>query len=394
MATRRSTRATTASAVVITGATLVLVVGCAAPSPPRAQPPAASAVSTSPAEPTSFPDTAAGGVPSGAVEFASPAEAETAAAAAAPPVVIIDDTVPLGADHECAGVDGLASEPSRLSVDDDVTGIVVCDSQWAYLPGDGTWRITGEHRVPDADLDTVADALRRPDEVAEPDTGCSLIGVLTPAVTVETTDGRRLNASIPRDPCHPQRDVLELLGGVITDQPAENRWRTERLQSEAELTSSCRPQEEKVGFITADGLLQPPDNAAPLTVPPEEADSGAAACLYGPAGPPAEPGMLDLLGQGTVDAALRDRLIASVTRTRPADRPGCTPADPWAGTAEGDTHLVLASPVTRWEGVPQPGSPFLALETGPCARVLDGGYQLAGWADPALVQQIRALARG
>ncbi|TKV60194.1 hypothetical protein FDO65_00185 [Nakamurella flava] len=288
----------------------------------------------------------------------------------------------------------MASDPTRLSATDDVAGIVVCDSQWAYLLGDGTWRVTSEHRVPEADLTTVADALRHPDEVAEPDTACSLIHIETPAVTVETMDGRRLNASVPRDPCHPQRDVLEVLGGVVTGQSAENRWRTERLQTDAELTSSCRPQEEKVGVISGDGLTQPPANAAPLTVPPEAADSGAAACLYGPAGPPAEPGTLDLVAQGTVDAALRDRLIASVTRTQPADRPGCTPADPWAGTAEGDTHLVLASPVTEWEGVPQPGYPFLALETGPCARVLDGGYQLAGWADPAVAEQVRAVARG
>lgn len=372
----------------------------------------------------------------GGDEISTAPAGDAGAAAMAWEPVVIDASVPVGPENECAGVNQTTTDFTRLTADDQVSEIVVCGAGVGYLPGDGTWNLTTEHRVPAAQLPALVDGLRRPDVVLPPDTACTMILVLVPTFVVITAEGERRKGSVPSDGCHPQEDVVALINRVIAEQPADERWRTTRSQTEAELTSSCPEETAAVAWPPAsvpngtDGVPPQVPAQMPTDSPGNSAGdstgAGAVVCLYAapatadtsgrapvsPAPPApdggreqepeaaespgfAAPATAPLLGTGRIEAALRDRLVASIVPAAPTDRPSCSATDPWS-SADGSGQLLLATPPTRTAaGVPQPGYPYLVLETGRCARVLvDGGYTLAGWADPEPVTQVRAAVAG
>lgn len=357
--------------------------------------------------------------PVGAPPASSPAAATTAGGSGeafsipAPTLgerIVLDGSVPVGPADHCGGLDQEAGSFTLLTPDDEVAGIVACQTGAGYLPGQGLWTVVSEHRVPDDELPALVDALRQPsfDAPQAPNTGCAAYAVVVPMFTVTTTDGRLLQGSVPSDGCHPQRPAVEALYRVTAEQPAIDRWRTAPIpaQDETTMTTGCGPYGDTLRTTqtldepTAEELTR---RRAELAVP--ESPGGAAVCLYGPTGPvvkvtafpddgpsdTVDTRYADRQGAGRIDADLRDRLLGAITPTAPEGRSDCALSQPWPPAADGVTYLRLAGlPTTSATGVPEPEGPFLMVEVGPCGRVIDAENRPVGWVDAAVVADIRS----
>lgn len=318
------------------------------------------------------------------------------------------ESVPLGPSSTCGGLAHTNGGFTLLAPTDDVTRIVTCGVVEGYFPGDGIWTVVTEHRVPDDQLPSLVDALQQTnfDGPQPPANACTAYAVYVPMFTVTTADGRVLQGSVPSDGCHPQLPAVDILRAVIDEQPATDRWRTVLVQDQTTMTTGCGRQ----GGTLVSGPTFGEPTAEELTfrrgqlAPSIDSADGAAVCLYGPPGPVAVMDMDDPMGlpvggekpvtrqgAGLIDAGLRDRLLASIVSTAPAEPAECLLSQPWPPAADGATYLqLLGLPTVSESGIPETDYPYVTVELGPCGRAINARNEPIGWADPAVVREVRS----
>lgn len=319
--------------------------------------------------------------------------------------VLIREPVRFGPERYCGGLAHTETGFALLSPSDVVTGITVCGVVEAALPGDGVWAVVTEHRVPDDRLASLVEALRRRnfDEPQPPGSGCAAYAVLVPMFTVTTGDGRLLQGAVPSDGCHPQMPAVEILRAVVAEQPIVDRWRTFSVKDDAWLTRGCPSHAATLQQLhptrpdlTTDALTQRRTQVTMAAASPD----GASVCLYGPSGPietrgtevaaaVADAGSARRRATGRIDAAVLDQFLTGIVITTPEGLADCDLSQPWPPGPE-ETYLQMSAAATTDPGGPGASTPFLFVEVGACGRVLDGNHQPVGWADRALVAQIRS----
>lgn len=319
--------------------------------------------------------------------------------------VTIDAGLRIGPDRYCGGLAHTDNGFTLLTDADEVVGVVVCGVAPGELPGDGIWAVVTEHRVPEAQLPALVDALRQPNytELQASVDFCEHYGVIVPMFTITTASGELLQGAVPSDGCHPLESAVRILTGAMLHQPAVDSWRTRQLSDEASVTTDCT---QRADTLTESSPAPGEPVVEELTYRLAElkgshsSPEGASVCLYGPSGPVAisameAPGdVSDLLpntrrGAGFIDAGLRDQLMNTIAPTAPAGSSDCALSQPWPPGADGATYLRLSG-VSVADGEREVGIPFLYVEVGPCGRVIDGQYQPVGWADSAVVTEIRS----
>lgn len=272
--------------------------------------------------------------------------------------------------QRCDGVETTAPS-TALAGDVEVISMTLCVDGSIYVPGSGDWSSWNSHTVPTERLSELVAALSVPTIVAGPDTVCTLVGVLVPAIVVRYADGAAGLIAVPSDGCHPVESARSLLYEVIgsTTPTAE---RVKLTTGERELRSGC---------IGAKPVNPSPTTTSPRALP----DATLSLCHYVTG---ADRNTV-LRAAGPADDEVLGSLLATLAAAPPV---GC-PTPPMEGTEIGDFIAVNPAPAVAPPAerpvLPDGGS-VLFIETGRCHIVVDDGWTTLGWADPALVAELVA----
>jgi hypothetical protein len=334
----------------------------------------AATQSVTPASTTVSSDTTSVGSPSSIAETypAEDGSMPTFPTGSQPPMdAQIAASTPIGAPHQCAGVDTADTttrEDSGSGFDPPaVVAIAICRDGWASVHGLGRWSTRETRQVPAGSVAGVASAMAAPNAPNQPGLPCNAIGYILPPVVATMADGTKRMLPYPYGPCYPQQHPIDAVYAVLVAVPPEIE-RIEQVLTETETVNKCN------GAKTL-GVADGPPVAFPLLL----ADN-VSICYYD--GSDADQ---QLVATGQLTEELLVDLVSSITASPPT---GC---EPGSGQSEVPTFLTLVDRMpTRPEELLY-GHTVLSVGLDPCHVVLDDSWHIVGWASDHAVGAMTAV---
>ena len=224
-----------------------------------------------------------------------------------------------------------------------------CQSGMETVPGDGEWMTRIEQRT-EGDFTALMAALRRPNEVAPPNTACTAIGYVPIIVTLIDAGGRTVVPAVPTTKCGaPQPETVQALRDLPWQ--TQQTTRVRQLQSELEKSSGCSGAYKPTIAVAAALGAQPPVVGPVFPSTPD----ALRVCRYELTDQDHINGLKSgsLASAGTLDATAAAALVQAMAQA-PAAKPCSVVEAPFA----------VVYP-------PGQGGLGIAIELGGCYRFLD-----------------------
>jgi hypothetical protein len=261
--------------------------------------------------------------------------------------------VPLGDDCESDGI-GAASPPPMtvLAADAVLVSARRCLFESELVPGEGEWLIRVEQEATSG-LETLAAALRLPNEPTSAGRACDLVGHAPIMITVTDSIGRTFHPAVPQTACGaPRKEVVDAIIAMPWTTVTTSRAR--QMRSELEISSGCSGSwKPMIPLIAADG-------SGTQTATVDTTATSMRICRYDLDNDPANVMILNdgkayrmgkLASASTLDSATGGRLLTALASAPHAAGSCAQPEHSFAVLFPGES-----------------GGPYFTIELGGCYR--------------------------